>query len=187
MKYTDLRDFIAQLETLGELKRIKVEVDPHLEMTEIADRVLRAGGPALLFEKPKGHSMPVLTNLFGTPRRVALGIAAAEGDDGAADLLAGRRRAADYLGPGRHARAGQDAAESRHLPPATARPEQADHALAGASRRRAGLSRALRGPPRRAFPGRGGDRCRSGDHPGGRHARTRYVVRIPVRRFAARR
>ncbi len=82
MKYTDLRDFIAQLEALGELKRIAVEVDPHLEMTEIADRVLRAGGPALLFEKPKGHSMPVLANLFGTPRRVALGIAAAEGDEG---------------------------------------------------------------------------------------------------------
>ena len=83
MKYTDLRDFISQLEALGELKRIAVEVDPRLEMTEIADRVLRAGGPALLFENPKGHSMPVLANLFGTPRRVALGIAAAEGDDGA--------------------------------------------------------------------------------------------------------
>ena len=55
MKYTDLRDFIAQLEALGELKRIAVEVDPYLEMTEIADRVLRAGGPALLFEKPRGH------------------------------------------------------------------------------------------------------------------------------------
>jgi len=82
MKYNDLRDFIAQLEALGELKRIAVEVDPRLEMTEIADRVLRAGGPALLFEKPKGHAMPVLANLFGTPRRVALGIAAAEGDEG---------------------------------------------------------------------------------------------------------
>ncbi|TNC99017.1 MAG: 3-octaprenyl-4-hydroxybenzoate carboxy-lyase UbiD [Rhodocyclaceae bacterium] len=81
MKYTDLRDFIAQLEALGELKRIAVEVDPRLEMTEIADRVLRAGGPALLFEMPKGHSIPVLVNLFGTPRRVALGIAAAEGED----------------------------------------------------------------------------------------------------------
>ena len=81
MKYTDLRDFIAQLEALGELKRIAVEVDPKLEMTEIADRVLRAGGPALLFEKPKGHSIPVLVNLFGTPRRVALGIAAGEGED----------------------------------------------------------------------------------------------------------
>ena len=74
MKYHDLRDFIAQLESIGELKRIGVEVDPHLEMTEICDRVLRAGGPALLFEKPRGHSMPVLANLFGTPRRVALGM-----------------------------------------------------------------------------------------------------------------
>jgi 4-hydroxy-3-polyprenylbenzoate decarboxylase len=83
MKYTDLRDFITQLEALGELKRIAAEVDPYLEMTEIADRVLRAGGPALLFEKPKGHSIPVLVNLFGTPRRVALGIAAGEGDDSA--------------------------------------------------------------------------------------------------------
>jgi len=74
MKYYDLRDFIAQLESLGELKRITVEVDPKLEMTEIADRVLRAGGPALLFEKPKGSSIPVLANLFGTVRRVALGM-----------------------------------------------------------------------------------------------------------------
>jgi len=76
MHYRDLRDFIAQLETRGELKRIGVEVSPHLEMTEIADRVLRAGGPALLFEKPKGHSLPVLTNLFGTPERVAMGMGA---------------------------------------------------------------------------------------------------------------
>ena len=74
MIYRDLRDFIAQLEKTGELKRIVVEVDPKLEMTEIADRVLRAGGPALLFEKPKGHSMPVLANLFGTVKRVALGM-----------------------------------------------------------------------------------------------------------------
>jgi 4-hydroxy-3-polyprenylbenzoate decarboxylase len=74
MIYRDLRDFIAQLETMGELKRIAVEVDPRLEMTEIADRVLRAGGPALLFENPKGGTMPVLANLFGTVRRVALGM-----------------------------------------------------------------------------------------------------------------
>ena len=74
MRYTDLRDFIAQLERLGQLKRIKAEVDPHLEMTEICDRVLRAGGPAILFENPKGHSVPVLANLFGTPERVALGM-----------------------------------------------------------------------------------------------------------------
>ena len=74
MRYSDLRDFITQLEARGELKRIRAEVDPNLEMTEIGDRVLRAGGPALLFENPKGHSMPVLTNLFGTVKRVALGM-----------------------------------------------------------------------------------------------------------------
>ncbi len=74
MRYHDLRDFIAQLEKQGELKRIVAEVSPHLEMTEICDRVLRAGGPALLFEKPKGHDIPVLGNLFGTPRRVAMGM-----------------------------------------------------------------------------------------------------------------
>lgn len=74
MRYDDLRDFIAQLEQLGELKRIRQEVSPVLEMTEICDRVLRAGGPAILFERPKGHTVPVLANLFGTPRRVALGM-----------------------------------------------------------------------------------------------------------------
>ncbi len=74
MKYNDLRDFIGQLERIGELKRIRAEVDPRFEMTEICDRVLRAGGPAILFENPKGHSTPVLANLFGTPRRVALGM-----------------------------------------------------------------------------------------------------------------
>lgn len=74
MKYTDLRDFISNLEKQGELKRITTEVDPHLEMTEICDRVLRAGGPAILFENPKGSKIPVLANLFGTPKRVALGM-----------------------------------------------------------------------------------------------------------------
>ena len=74
MKYKDLRDFIDQLEKSGELKRIHQEVDPYLEMTEICDRTLRAGGPALLFENPKGFDMPVLGNLFGTPKRVALGM-----------------------------------------------------------------------------------------------------------------
>lgn len=78
MKYHDLRDFIAQLEAMGELKRIKTPVSSHLEMTEICDRVLRAEGPALLFENVPGHSMPVLGNLFGTPRRVALGMGAQE-------------------------------------------------------------------------------------------------------------
>ncbi len=74
MKYRDLRDFLAQLEARGELRRIGVEIDPRLEMTEICDRTLRAGGPALLFERPKGHRIPVLGNLFGTPQRVALGM-----------------------------------------------------------------------------------------------------------------
>ncbi len=78
MKYHDLRDFMSQLENLGELKRIAAPVDTRLEMTEIGDRVLRAGGPALLFEQAhtqgKKAEMPVLTNLFGTPRRVALGM-----------------------------------------------------------------------------------------------------------------
>ncbi|HEY7759701.1 MAG TPA: 4-hydroxy-3-polyprenylbenzoate decarboxylase [Burkholderiales bacterium] len=74
MRYHDLRDFLAQLERRGELKRIPVEVSPRLEMTEICDRVLKQGGPALLFEKPVGHTMPVLGNLFGTPKRVALGM-----------------------------------------------------------------------------------------------------------------
>ncbi len=76
MQYRDLRDFIAQLEQQGELKRIGVAVSPRLEMTEIADRVLRAGGPALLFEQPTGHEVPVLANLFGTPERVAMGMGA---------------------------------------------------------------------------------------------------------------
>ena len=74
MKYTDLRDFITALEKRGELVRIQTEVDPHLEMTEIADRTLRGGGPALLFENPKGFDTPVLVNLFGTEKRVALGL-----------------------------------------------------------------------------------------------------------------
>ena len=74
MRYADLRDFIAQLEKQGELRRIRTEVSPNLEMTEICDRVLRAQGPALLFERPAGHTMPVLANLFGTPQRVALGM-----------------------------------------------------------------------------------------------------------------
>ncbi len=78
MKYKDLRDFIAQLEKQGELKRITVEVDPYLEMTEICDRILKQGGPALLFENPKNFKIPVLCNLFGTPKRVAMGMGANE-------------------------------------------------------------------------------------------------------------
>ncbi|MDR3352520.1 MAG: 4-hydroxy-3-polyprenylbenzoate decarboxylase [Zoogloeaceae bacterium] len=80
MPHRDLREFIAYLEARGELRRISLPVDPRLEMTVIADRVLRAQGPALLFERPTGHALPVLVNLFGTPERVAMGIRA-EGED----------------------------------------------------------------------------------------------------------
>jgi 4-hydroxy-3-polyprenylbenzoate decarboxylase len=76
MKYADLREFLDQLEQRGELVRVTREIDPYLEMTEICDRTLRAKGPALLFEKPKGHTIPVLGNLFGTPERVALAMGA---------------------------------------------------------------------------------------------------------------
>ncbi|HEX7030470.1 MAG TPA: 4-hydroxy-3-polyprenylbenzoate decarboxylase [Gammaproteobacteria bacterium] len=76
MQYRDLRDFLAQLEQRGLLKRVTREVDPELEMTEICDRLLKAGGPAVLFENPKGSKVPVLGNLFGTPERVALGMGA---------------------------------------------------------------------------------------------------------------
>ena len=81
MGYQDLRGFLSQLERAGELKRVRAEVDPKLEMTEICDRVLKAGGPALLFEKPKGQAIPVLGNLFGTTRRVALAMGAEAGAD----------------------------------------------------------------------------------------------------------
>ncbi|KPL92174.1 4-hydroxy-3-polyprenylbenzoate decarboxylase [Vibrio splendidus] len=74
MSFKDLRDFIDHLESIGQLKRISHPVDPDYEMTEISDRTLRAGGPALLFENPIGYDMPVLTNLFGTPNRVAIGM-----------------------------------------------------------------------------------------------------------------
>ncbi len=78
MKYSDLRDFIAKLKQIGELAEVGVPVSPHLEMTELCDRTLRAGGPALLFTQPAGHWMPVLGNLFGTPKRVALGMGASD-------------------------------------------------------------------------------------------------------------
>ncbi|MCK9237267.1 MAG: 4-hydroxy-3-polyprenylbenzoate decarboxylase [Thiopseudomonas sp.] len=76
MQYADLREFIQVLEQRGELKRVQLPVSPVLEMTEISDRTLRKAGPALLFEQPTGFSMPVLTNLFGTPERVALAMGA---------------------------------------------------------------------------------------------------------------
>ncbi len=78
MKYQDLRDFISQLESIGELKRISVEIDPRLEMTEVCDRLLKEDGPAVLFENPKNHHIPVLGNLFGSVKRVAMGMGADE-------------------------------------------------------------------------------------------------------------
>ncbi|MDH5544759.1 MAG: 4-hydroxy-3-polyprenylbenzoate decarboxylase [Gammaproteobacteria bacterium] len=76
MKYHDLRDFIQQLEKSGDLKRVSQPISPRLEMTEICDRTLRAGGPAILFENPTDYKWPVLGNLFGTPKRVAMGMGA---------------------------------------------------------------------------------------------------------------
>jgi 4-hydroxy-3-polyprenylbenzoate decarboxylase len=87
MKYKDLRDFIQRLEALGELRRVTQPVSPVLEMTELCDRVLRAGGPALLFDAPPGYAFGVLGNLFGTPRRVALGMGVDAGDDAALGSL----------------------------------------------------------------------------------------------------
>jgi 4-hydroxy-3-polyprenylbenzoate decarboxylase len=72
MQYSDLRDFLAALDRLGQLARIDAEVSPRLEITEISRRVLSRSGPALLFRRPSGCSIPVLTNLFGTQERVAL-------------------------------------------------------------------------------------------------------------------
>lgn len=87
VSYHDLRDFISQLESTGDLKRVAVPVDPHLEMTALCDRALRAQGPALLFEHPAGNyrapsgaPIPVLGNLFGTPERVAKAMGADPAD-----------------------------------------------------------------------------------------------------------
>jgi 4-hydroxy-3-polyprenylbenzoate decarboxylase len=78
MKYRDLRDFLSQLDSLGDLTRVAEPVSARLEMTALSDRVLRSGGPALMFTDALGYKIPVLTNLFGTPRRVALGMGASE-------------------------------------------------------------------------------------------------------------
>ena len=183
-------------------------------MTEICDRVLKAGGPAVLFERPKGHTVPVLGNLFGTARRVALGMGAdsaealrevgkllaflkepeppqgfrdvierwipigrevldmapksaveraVPGDRVGGrrrrprpaadpDLLAGGRRTADHLGPRRHARAAEEAAEPRHLPAAGDRPRPGHHALARAPRRRLDFRDHAEANPGAPFP-----------------------------------
>jgi 4-hydroxy-3-polyprenylbenzoate decarboxylase len=81
MHYADLRGFLDGLEALGGLKRIAAPISPRLEMTEICDRVLRAGGPALLFERPAGFALPVLGNLFGSVERIALAMGIDAGTD----------------------------------------------------------------------------------------------------------
>src|SRR6058998_1948726 len=86
MPSRDLRDWIALLEREGELRRITAEVDPDLEITEITDRVVKAGGPALLFEKPRGSTYPLLINQFGTERRMCLALGVERLDDAAAKL-----------------------------------------------------------------------------------------------------
>src|SRR6201987_1395954 len=84
--YRDLRDFVRTLEKEGELKRISDEVDPILEITEITDRTVKMGGPALLFERPKGSKGPVVTNLVGTKRRMNLALEVESLDDVAARI-----------------------------------------------------------------------------------------------------
>ena len=74
MAYRDLRDFIHKLEKQNELSRVQLEVDPILEITEISDRAVKSEGPALLFERPKGSRVPVITNLVGTERRMCLAL-----------------------------------------------------------------------------------------------------------------
>ena len=86
MAYNDLRDFISALERAGELKRIPFEVDPYLEITEFADRTVKNGGPALLFEKPKGSSVPVLINAFASMRRMEIALGVDSVDDVAARI-----------------------------------------------------------------------------------------------------
>jgi len=90
VRFSDLRAFIKELEAQGKLKRITAEVSEELEVTEISDRVLKAGGPALLFENVKGHTMPMLTNLFGTADRIAMGMGRESADElsGIGELLA---------------------------------------------------------------------------------------------------
>jgi len=82
----DLREWIVALRGIGELTEVHAEVDPHLEITEIADRVMKAGGPALLFTNVKGSSMPVLINQFGSERRMAMGLGGTDLDEIAARI-----------------------------------------------------------------------------------------------------
>src|SRR5919202_5860395 len=86
MAYRDLREFVRSLDKAGELKRIPFEVDPHLEITEFADRSVKNGGPALLFERPKGSTIPVLINAFASMRRMQIALEVASVDDVAARI-----------------------------------------------------------------------------------------------------
>src|SRR5258708_16000453 len=100
MAYADLRDFIRALEKHGELKRIPFEVDPHLEITEFADRSVKSGGPALLFEKPKGSSIPVLINAFASAKRmqIALQVSSVEEVAGRISELLAMQKPEGFLG-----------------------------------------------------------------------------------------
>src|SRR4051812_12982675 len=80
MAYASLEEFALPLEQMGELRRIRYPADPHLEITEITDRVVKAGGPALLFEQPKGYDVPLLTNAFGSRRRMSAALGAEDLD-----------------------------------------------------------------------------------------------------------
>jgi 4-hydroxy-3-polyprenylbenzoate decarboxylase len=86
MAYNDLREFVSALERAGELKRVPFEVDPYLEITEFADRAVKNGGPALLFERPKGSSIPVLINAFASMRRMEIALQVGSVDDVAARI-----------------------------------------------------------------------------------------------------
>src|ERR1700674_1356257 len=81
MAYDDLRGFVRALEERGELKRISFEVDPYLEITEFADRSVKSGGPALLFEKPKGSTVPVLINAFASMKRMQIALEVSSVDE----------------------------------------------------------------------------------------------------------
>src|SRR5437867_569054 len=88
MAYSGLREFIQKIEAMGELKRIQYPADPYLEITEIADRVMKRGGPALLFENPKGSEIPLLINAYGSERRMNAALGVNNLEDAAGDIAA---------------------------------------------------------------------------------------------------
>jgi len=81
MAYESLQDFVDHLDRIGELKRISYRADPRLEITEITDRVVKSGGPALLFEHPRGSDIPLLTNALGSRRRMSAALGVRDLDD----------------------------------------------------------------------------------------------------------